>query len=131
LRKTARELDPHAFSQEGSAMLKLIYSAVIATSLIAIPMSAQAQESKAKSETSKAAPKGKATTSKDTTSKSTTTKKEPAAKKEPTAGQLAARERQKQCGVEWKEAKAGGKTKGTTWPKFWSACNTRLKDKSG
>jgi hypothetical protein len=101
-------------------MLKLVYSAVIAVSLIAIPMSAQAQESKAKSETSKAAPKGKATTSKATTTK-----------KEPTAGQLAARERQKQCGVEWKEAKAAGKAKGTTWPKFWSACNTRLKDKSG
>jgi Ni/Co efflux regulator RcnB len=107
-------------------MLKLIYSAVIAVSLIAIPMSGKAQESKAKSESSKSAPKAKGTTSQDTTtSKSTTTKKEP------TAGQLAARERQKQCGVEWKEAKAAGKTKGTTWPKFWSACNTRLKDKSG
>ena len=100
-------------------MLKLIYSAVIAVSLIAIPMSAQTQESKAKSETSKSTAKSKAT------SKATTTKKEP------TPGQLAARERQKQCGVEWKEAKAAGKTKGTTWPKFWSACNTRLKDKSG
>jgi hypothetical protein len=101
-------------------MLKLIYSAVIAISLIAIPMSAQTEESKAKSETSKTTAKSKATTSKATPSK-----------REPTAGQLAARERQKQCGVEWKEAKAAGKTKGTTWPKFWSACNTRLKDKSG
>jgi hypothetical protein len=44
------------------------------------------------------------------------------------AGLAAARERQKQCGVEWKEAKAGGKVaKDMTWPKFWSACNTRLK----
>jgi hypothetical protein len=121
LQETARELDPHEFSQEGFLMLKLIYSAVIAAALLAIPMSAQTEEqSKAKSETSKSTAKSKATTSKATTSK-----------REPTAGQLAARERQKQCGVEWKAAKAAGKTKGTTWPKFWSACNTRLKDKSG
>ena len=49
-------------------------------------------------------------------------------KKEPTAGQTAARERQKKCAVEWKEAKSAGKTEtGATWPKFWSACNKRLK----
>jgi hypothetical protein len=45
------------------------------------------------------------------------------------AATAAMRERQKKCGVEWKEAKAGGKVeKGTTWPKYWSACNKRLKD---
>jgi hypothetical protein len=49
-------------------------------------------------------------------------------KKEPSTGQLATRERQKKCGAEWKEAKAANKIeKGTTWPKFWSACNKRLK----
>jgi len=49
-------------------------------------------------------------------------------KKEPSPGQLAARERQKKCAAEWKEAKAGGKVeKDTTWPKYWSACNKRLK----
>jgi hypothetical protein len=48
--------------------------------------------------------------------------------KEPRAGQLATRERQKKCSAEWKEAKASNKIeKGTTWPKFWSACNKRLK----
>ncbi|MGA8418293.1 MAG: hypothetical protein WB691_00775 [Pseudolabrys sp.] len=52
-------------------------------------------------------------------------------KKDPSAGQLATRERQKKCGAEWKEAKAGNKIeKGTTWPKFWSACNKRLKSAS-
>jgi hypothetical protein len=52
-------------------------------------------------------------------------------RKEPSAGQLAARERQKKCAVEWKEAKAASKVeKGTTWPKFWSACNKRLKSAS-
>ena len=49
-------------------------------------------------------------------------------KKEPTAAQLAARERMKTCSAEWKQAKAGGKIEpGMKWPKFWSACNTRLK----
>jgi hypothetical protein len=53
----------------------------------------------------------------------------PEVKKKPVpAGLAAARERQKMCGVEWKEAKAGGKVaKGMTWPKYWSACNKRLK----
>jgi lipopolysaccharide export LptBFGC system permease protein LptF len=48
--------------------------------------------------------------------------------KEPSADQLATRERQKKFGAEWKEMKASNKIeKGTTWPKFWSACNNRLK----
>ena len=48
-------------------------------------------------------------------------------KREPTFGQMAARERQKKCGAEWKEAKAAGKTGGLKWPKYWSQCNARLK----
>ena len=49
-------------------------------------------------------------------------------KKPPTPGQLAARERQKKCGAEWKAAKAAGKVeKGMKWPQYWSACNKRLK----
>jgi hypothetical protein len=49
-------------------------------------------------------------------------------KKEPTAAQLAARERMSKCSVEWKEAKAGGKIEaGMKWPKYWSECNKRLK----
>jgi hypothetical protein len=51
----------------------------------------------------------------------------PRTKREPTMGQMAARERQKKCGAEWKEAKASGKTGGLKWPKFWSQCNARLK----
>jgi hypothetical protein len=55
----------------------------------------------------------------------------PAAKPAASAGRTAARERQKQCGAEWKEAKAAGTVqKGQTWPKFWSACNKRLKEKT-
>jgi hypothetical protein len=51
-----------------------------------------------------------------------------APKKEPTSGQLAARERMHKCSAEWKEAKAGGKVaKDAKWPQFWSDCNKRLK----
>ncbi len=47
--------------------------------------------------------------------------------REPTASQMAARERQRKCGAEWKEAKAANRTGGTKWPQFWSRCNARLK----
>ena len=59
-----------------------------------------------------------------------------AAKKEGSAkpvssGQAAMHERQVKCGAEWKAAKAAGKIeKAMTWPKYWSACNTRLKAQS-
>jgi hypothetical protein len=44
------------------------------------------------------------------------------------ASRAAFHERQKKCAAEWKEAKAAGKVeKGMKWPKFWSACNKRLK----
>jgi hypothetical protein len=49
-------------------------------------------------------------------------------KKKPSPAILAMRARQKQCGAEWKAAKKEGKVeKGMTWPKYWSACNKRLK----
>ena len=52
----------------------------------------------------------------------------PKPKKEPTAKQMAARERQTKCSAEWKQAKADGKIEqGMKWPKFWSTCNARLK----
>ena len=43
-------------------------------------------------------------------------------------GMIAAHDRQRQCGAQWKADKAAGKIPaGQTWPKYWSACNTRLK----
>jgi hypothetical protein len=41
----------------------------------------------------------------------------------------AAKDRQKQCGAEWKAKKAELKKKDPkiTWPKFWSECSKRLK----
>lgn len=45
-----------------------------------------------------------------------------------TAGQLAEQTRIKQCGIEWKTAKAANTVPaGQTWPQFWSACDARLK----
>jgi hypothetical protein len=40
---------------------------------------------------------------------------------------MAARDRQRKCGAEWKEAKAANRTGGMKWPQFWSRCNARLK----
>lgn len=37
------------------------------------------------------------------------------------------KQRRTECSAEWKAAKVAAKTDGQTWPKFWSACNTRLK----
>ena len=52
----------------------------------------------------------------------------PAAKKAANSGQIAARERQKKCGAEWKEAKDADKVeKGMTWPKILEWCNKCLK----
>lgn len=57
-----------------------------------------------------------------------TKKKAAAEKRQPSAAQLALRERQKKCGAEWKEAKSAGKVEaGMKWPQYWSACNKRLK----
>jgi hypothetical protein len=53
-------------------------------------------------------------------------------KKAPSAAITAMRERQKKCGAGWKAAKKAGKVeKDMTWPKYWSACNKRLKAAGG
>lgn len=40
---------------------------------------------------------------------------------------LSFRDRLKRCSAEWKALKTAGNTQGQTWPRFWSACNKRLK----
>lgn len=92
-------------------MLKVIAAALTGAALVVLPVAATAQT---------AAPAAKpAATKQDKAAKP---------KKEPSPGQAAMRERQKKCGAEWRDAKAAGKVeKGQTWPKFWSACNKRLK----
>lgn len=78
-------------------MHKVIFAAALAVGLIAAPMSQLISSAAAQQQAS--------------------TDKNAKTKKDPSAGQLATRERQKMCGAEWKEAKAGNKIeKGTTWP---------------
>jgi hypothetical protein len=67
----------------------------------------------------------------DTGTRRSRKRSETRSKREPTASQMAARERQKKCAAEWKSAKAAGSVAGgTKWPKFWSQCNARLKGNS-
>src|SRR5712691_2054484 len=45
-------------------------------------------------------------------------------------GRQAMIERERACGKLWREEKAAGKIeKGQTWPKYWSECNKRMKEK--
>jgi uncharacterized low-complexity protein len=89
-------------------MLKHALAGLIAVSILAAPAAAAAQgETKTGTEAS-------------------------TPKKKVRGSQSATRARQKQCGAEWREAKAAGKiAEGMTWPKYWSECNKRLKAKSG
>jgi len=110
-------------------MVRLICSAFVAAAIVVIPAAISGKVSGQALAQATTAPAEKADPSKATTkAKAATTKKK---KRELTAGQKSARERQRQCGQEWREAKKAGKIeKGTTWPKYWSACNTRLKGKA-
>jgi hypothetical protein len=90
--------------------MRSLFAGLLAAALIAAPLPMLAAAAAA-------APAGKADAAKP--------KK---AKKPPSAGQRAMHERQKKCGAEWRAAKKAGKIeKGMTWPKYWSACNKRLK----
>lgn len=105
-------------------MFRLVCSALVAGALLVIPAAISTHYAdKALAEATDKAEKGKA-------DKGKTTKATKKKKRELTAGQKSARERQRQCGQEWRDAKKAGKVeKGMTWPKYWSACNTRLKNK--
>ena len=127
---------------ERTSLLKIAMAAVFAASLAALPLTLSAQEttepatksdpaSKAKKKaTTRATAKSKATETPAAEPKST--QSEPAttdSKGRPlSAGRIAATERQKKCGAEWRGLSKDEQTKqGPTWPKYWSACNTRLK----
>ncbi len=100
-------------------MLKYLLAAALATAVIASPMPQAFAQTAATDKTEKAK------TEKTKKDASKAEKKEPKAR---SAGQVAATERQRKCGTEWKAAKAAGTVeKGMTWPKYWSACNKRLK----
>lgn len=92
---------------------KAMLAAVLAAGLIAAPLLAPSAAAQYSTPAAKSESKAKT-------------------KKPPTAAQLAARERAKKCGAEWKEAKAAGTIeKGMKWPQYWSACNKRLKAAGG
>jgi Ni/Co efflux regulator RcnB len=101
-------------------MSKKLFAAVLAVALLAAPLPALMHSARAQTAQTETAKPGKKA------------KKAKKAKKPPTPGQLAARARQKKCGAEWRAAKKAGKIeKGMTWPKYWSACNKRLKAAGG
>lgn len=77
-------------------MHKVIFAAALAVGLIAAPMSQLISSAAAQQQAS--------------------TDKNAKTKKDPSAGQLATRERQKKYGAEWKEAKAGNKIEKGTRP---------------
>jgi hypothetical protein len=93
-------------------MSKILYAAIMAATLVTAPLPTLLASAAAQTAT----PAAPAADAKVKT------------KKPPTPGQLAARERQRKCGAEWKAAKAAGKiAAGMKWPQYWSACNKRLK----
>lgn len=107
-------------------MFRLVCSALVAAALVLIPaaISTYSGQALAEATTDKGATADKA-------DKGKATKAAKKKKRDLTAGQKSARERQRQCGQEWREAKKAGKIeKGMTWPKYWSACNARLKGKA-
>jgi hypothetical protein len=98
-----------------AALVTLILATSVSAQTSAPAAGASSGTSPAQSESAKPARRSKSTAAKGE-------------KKEPTVGQMAARERQRKCAAEWKTAKAGGKiADGMKWPKYWSQCNARLK----
>jgi hypothetical protein len=108
---------------ERLGLSRALFFAVMITTLVGLPLVAIAQE-RPTAPVQERAPVREATLG---TAAAPNTK--PIAKRGPSAGQIAMRERRVKCGAEWRTSKAQGTIEtGTTWPKFWSACNKRLKE---
>ena len=125
---------------ERTSLLKIAMAAVFAASLAALPLTLRAQESSEPASKSDPAAKAKKKATTKAAAKSKTTETAPAEPTDPLStttdakgkqlspGQIAVRERQRKCGAEWRGlSKDEQAKKGGTWPKYWSACNTRLK----
>jgi hypothetical protein len=102
----------------------------IAALLLALAMAAPASAQTAPARSDGATVVAQAALGEEAPAKRKSRKRDGASKREPSVNQMAARERQKKCAAEWKEAKAAGKTEGLKWPKYWSQCNARLKGKT-
>ena len=127
---------------ERTSLLKIALAAVFAASLAALPLTLRAQEATT-TPAAKADPATKGKKKAAATKKATETAEPKATQNEPvdppatttdakgkqlSPGQIAVRERQRKCGAEWRGlSKDEQAKKGGTWPKYWSACNTRLK----
>jgi hypothetical protein len=104
--------------------LKSLFSLALAAGVIAVPVSGNAQGS-----VKPAAQSTQSTSAAKASSTATSATERAKPRKEPTEAQLAARERRVRCGAEWRDAKKkGALEEGATWPKYWSACNKRLKE---
>jgi hypothetical protein len=100
--------------------IKMIFAATLAAFIAAAAPTHRASAQTAVKEESKA---------KAEAGEKKAAKAEKKAKKR--ADRTAAKARQQQCGTEWKEARAAGKVeKYMTWPKYYSECNKRLKEKA-
>lgn len=110
-----------AFAQSTTAPATTKPAAPAATTTPATPPPATAPATTAPAATTPAKP---AATAPAATGAGTAAK--PGA--QPSPAKTAQHQRQEACGAEWRAAKAAGKIPaGQTWPKYWSACNTRLK----
>ena len=119
-----------------TAILALTFAATFAVPALAQTTTAPATTSKPATTTPAPAKTARAATAPATIQPATATPaKPPAAATNPakpgapaSAAETALHQRQAACGAEWRAAKAAGKIPaGQTWPKYWSACNTRLK----
>jgi hypothetical protein len=108
----------------GVSLSRAFFFAVVVGSLVGLPLIAGAQERLT------APAQGKATATRAATpAPAIDTNAKPIPKRAPTPGQVAMRQRRVECGAEWRKSKAQGAVEeGITWPKFWSACNKRLKE---
>jgi hypothetical protein len=107
-----------------TAALKILFSLGLVAGLAVSPLSLKAQES-----AKLPAQSGRSTAQAKAVSTATTANQSSQPKREPTEAQLAARERRVKCGAEWRAAREKGAVEeGATWPKYWSACNKRLKE---
>jgi hypothetical protein len=109
---------------EKTAALKILFSLGLVAGLAVSSLSLKAQES-----AKPPARSGQSTAPAKTSSTVPTANQSSQPKRQPTEAQLAARERRVKCGAEWRAAKEKGAVEeGATWPKYWSACNKRLKE---
>ena len=109
---------------ERTSALKILFSIGLWAGLVALPLSLKAQES-----AKPPAQTGQPTAKSKSSSIVSGAPEASALKREPTEAQLAARARRVKCGAEWRAAKdKGAIEEGATWPKYWSACNKRLKE---